>query len=291
MTTVAPPADQLTPVARRRPQRERWRPAKVLRVVLLVLATVIVGFPVYYTFLGAFLSPRDLAGGSLIPSSVSLANFRTVLAEVPLGRQYLVSVAVTVLQTIAQIVTSALAAYALVFVRWPGRRIVFLFIIATLAVPGDALVIPNYVSVTGLGLTNTVLGITLPYLAAGYTVFLLRQAFLSFPPEVWEAAQLDGAGHLRTLFRIVLPMTRPTVTTAAMWSALAAWNGYFWPLIITDTADSRTIQVGISQLTNSELTNPGVLLAGVAMVLLPTLILVVAGQRALLSSLSRTAPR
>jgi ABC-type glycerol-3-phosphate transport system permease component len=150
-------------------------------------------------------------------------------------------------------------------------------------------VIPNYVTVTGLGLGNTVLGITLPYLAAGYTTFLLRQAFLSFPREVWEAARLDGCGHLRTLFRIVLPVSSGPLTTAMLWSALAAWNGYFWPLLITDNPQSRTVQVSLGQLANVEVTNPGVLLAGVALVLLPTLVLVIAGQRVLLTGLARTA--
>jgi ABC-type glycerol-3-phosphate transport system permease component len=260
---------------------------QAVRVALTVAAAVVVGFPFYYTVLGSLESARDLAGGTLLPHSLTLANFRTALHQVSFGHQYLVSVAVTVVQTTAEVVTSALAAYALVFTRWPGQRIVLALIVGTLAVPGDALVIPNYVTVTGLGLTNTILGITLPYLAAGYTTFLLRQAFLAFPHEVWEAARLDGSGHLRCLRQVVLPMTRGAVTTAAVWSALAAWNGYFWPLLITDRDSARTIQVGLGELTNSELTDPGALLAGVALVLIPTLILVVAGQRVLLSGLAR----
>lgn len=292
-TTITAPKSTAT--RRASPGVDRIRPAVtaagVVRGVLLTLAAIVVGFPVYYTFLGALLPPEQLANGSLLPHGLTFDNFRAVVREVPLGRQYAVSLAVTAVQTAAEVVTSALAAYSLVFARWPGRRVVFVFIIATLAVPGDALVIPNYVSVTGLGLTDTVLGIALPYLAAGYTTFLLRQAFLSFPLEVWEAARLEGCSHLRCLFQIVLPATSPAVTTAAMWSALAAWNGYFWPLLITDSPGSRTIQVGLSQLTNSELANPGVLLAGVAMVLVPTLLLVIVGQRALLHGLTRRSAR
>lgn len=261
---------------------------RVLRIVLTVIAVLVVGFPVYYTLLGSILPPGQLATGSLLPRSATFANFRAVLEQIPLGREYLNTIAVTALQTSAELLTSALAAYALVFAQWRGRGVVFGLIVATLAVPGDALVIPNFTTVTGLGLTDTILGITLPYLAAGYIVFLLRQAFLAFPREVWEAARLDGAGHLRCLFRVVLPIIRPTLVTAALWSALGAWNGYFWPLLITDKDSSRTIQVGLGELTNSDIGSPGQLLAGVTLVLLPTLVLILAGQRALLTGLART---
>jgi ABC-type glycerol-3-phosphate transport system permease component len=292
MSVIAPvPATRARRQTRTRPRRRSRSPERAIRAALTVIAVIVVGFPVYYTLLGSLLPARELASGSLLPRSLTLDNFRTALSEVPLGREYLISVLVTALQTAAEVLTSALAAYALVFTRWRGQRVVFAFIVATLAIPGDALVIPNYVTVTGLGLTNTVLGITLPYLAAGYTVFLLRQAFLGFPREVWEAAMIDGCGHLRCLLRVVLPMTSQAVATAAMWSALAAWNGYFWPLLITDEASARTIQVGLGQLANSELAAPGVLLAGVTLVLLPTLLLVIAGQRFLQAGLARGMPR
>lgn len=122
----------------------------------------------------------------------------------------------------------------------------------------------------------------------GFAVLVLTAAIRAAPAQVVEAARLDGAGHLRCLFRIVLPPVRPTLVTAALWSALGAWNGYFWPLLITDKDSSRTIQVGLGELTNSDIGSPGQLLAGVTLVLLPTLVLILAGQRALLTGLART---
>jgi multiple sugar transport system permease protein/sn-glycerol 3-phosphate transport system permease protein len=142
-----------------------------------------------------------------------------------------------------------------------------------------------------IGLRDTILGVVIPYLAAGYPIFLLRQAFAVVPTEIWEAARLDGAGEIRTLFTIIMPACRPQVTTATIWSALAAWNGFFWPLLITDTAAARTIQVGLSQLASSEASNPSVIFAGAVLVVIPTMILVIAAQRFLINNLARRALR
>lgn len=213
-------------------------------------------------------------------------HLRTALDVIPLGSQYLMSVAVTLVQTGAQVLTSALAAYAFAFPAWRTRSVAFAAVLATLAIPGESTVIPNFELVTSWGLRDTVLGVTVPFLAAAYPVFLLRQAFISLPREVWEAGRLDGCGHLRSLLGVVLPMARPQVLTAALWSALAAWNGYFWPLLITDSPDKRTVQVGLAQLAIGESTTPEVIYAGTLLVLLPTFLLVVAGQRWLVRGLA-----
>ncbi|MFG2963364.1 carbohydrate ABC transporter permease [Streptomyces sp. NPDC048288] len=262
--------------------------SSVLRWSWLATVVVIVAFPVYVTVVTALLPPSDVVAGRLIPvpGRLTLGNLRTALDSAPLARQYGVSVAVTVLQSAAQLVTAALAAYALVFPRWRGRGLAFGLVLATLAFPGESLVIPNFETATALGLRDTLLGIVVPYLAAGYAVFLLRQAFLALPREVWEAARLDGCGEVRALVHVVLPMARPQLITAAMWCALSAWNGYFWPLLITDSPTRRTVQVGLAQLVVDQATSPAVIYAGTLLVLLPTLVLVLFGQRFLVRGLA-----
>ncbi|MFF4509255.1 carbohydrate ABC transporter permease [Streptomyces sp. NPDC001401] len=270
------------------PRTDAWTAARWLWLLALAL---LVGFPAYVSVLSAFLPAQDVARGVLLPHRLTLDDLRTALDSVPLGRQYAVSSAVVVLQTSAQLITSALAAYALVFPRWRGCTVMFALIVATLAIPSESLVIPNYTLASDLGLRDTLLGVVLPFLAAGYPVFLLRQAFVSLPREVWEAARLDGCGDLRALFLVILPMARPQVTAATLWSALSAWNGYLWPLLITDSPDRRTVQVGIAQLTSAESTGPAVLYAGLVLVLLPTLVLVTVGQRFLVRSLAAGSVR
>ncbi|AGW42103.1 ABC transporter permease [Leifsonia xyli subsp. cynodontis DSM 46306] len=272
----------------RRGQRTR-RVGAVIRFTVVIAAAGLVFLPVYVSMLSAFTQGGTIARNGLIPSlgEVILDNFRQAIDAVPLLPEYLVSIAVVTVQTLGNLITGSLAAYALVFPTWPGRRIAFALVLLTLAIPGEALVIPNYEFVSGLGLRDTIIGVVLPYLAMGYPIFLLRQAFSAVPTELWEAARLDGAGHLRTLFTIIVPACRPQVTTAIVWSALAAWNGFFWPLLITDSAVARTIQVGVSQLAASEASEPSVIFAGAVLVVLPTVALVIVAQRFLVNGLAR----
>lgn len=274
----------MTATSRRLP-----RPGTILRFVVVAAAAALMFLPVYVSVVSAFTPDGSIGRTGLIPSvgELTLDNLRQAIDAVPLPAEYLVSVGVVTLQTLGQLVTGALAAYALVFPRWRGRRIAFVLVLVTLAVPGEALVIPNYELVSALGLRDTILGVVLPYLAAGYSIFLLRQAFAAVPMEIWEAARLDGAGDLRTLFAIVMPASRPQVTTAIIWSALSAWNGFFWPLLITDSAAARTLQVGISQLAESESSQPSVIFAGTVLVVVPTIALVVFAQRFLVNGLAR----
>lgn len=261
----------------------------LLRFGAVLVVAAVISFPVYVSFVSAFTPNGEIARSGLVPgfSDLTLENFREAVTSIALLPQYLVSVGVVTLQTSAQIVTGALAAYALVFPRWRGRGLAFGLVLLTLAIPGESIVIPNYELVSQLGLRNTILGVAIPYLAAGYPIFLLRQAFAAVPTEIWEASKLDGCGDLRSLFAVIMPACWPQVTTAIIWSALAAWNGFFWPLLITDSAAARTIQVGISQLAAAESSSPSVLFAGTVLVVIPTMILVIVAQRFLVDGLAR----
>lgn len=265
------------------------RPGTILRFIVILIVAAVIFLPVYLSFISAFTLNGAIARDGIFPGFVNwtLANFREATTDIALLPQYLVSIGVVTLQTVAEIATGALAAYALVFPRWRGRGLAFGLVLVTLAIPGESIVIPNYELVSQLGLRNTILGVVIPFLAAGYPIFLLRQAFAAVPVEIWEAAKLDGSGDIRTLFAVVMPACRPQVTTAIIWSALAAWNGYFWPLLITDTDSARTIQVGIAELAASDTTNPSVLFAGTVLVVVPTMILVIVAQRFLVNGLAR----
>jgi len=281
-----------TSTGMRRQLGGKWRtlrPGDALRLAAILALVLIMGFPVFMTFATGFFPNGELVRSGLTPSldRLTLDNFAEALRSIPLVQQLGVSVVVVVVQSLAQLLTSALAAYALVFPSWRGRGIAFAVIVATMAVPGESLVIPNYELVSSLGLRDTVLGIVVPFLAIGYPIFLLRQAFRSVDRELWEAARLDGCGDLRSLFLVILPTCRNEVTTAALWSALAAWNGFFWPLLITDSPQNRTLQVGLSQLVSGESTSPSVIFAGTALVLIPTVVLVMVSQRLIISGMAR----
>jgi len=254
-----------------------------LTYVWLAVAAVVLLFPVLLTLVGGFLpssallrQPPDLIGGYTLDSY--LDAIRQV--AVPLFPAFLNSLFVGVTIMVAHLVTSALAAYALVFLRTPLKTPLFLLILATIMVPYEAIVVPNSLFVRSLGFGDSRFSLVLPFLASGFGVFLLRQAFRQFPGELKDAATIDGCGHLRFLFTILLPGCRPAIAALTVWSFLQGWNMYFWPLIVSTTNDSlNTLQTAVFALRSNESAAPGLLLAGITITLVPTLLLVVFGQR------------
>jgi sn-glycerol 3-phosphate transport system permease protein len=261
--------------------------------LLLGLAAITVLLPVYYAVVGAFMTPGDLAvyPPALVPHHLTTGNFAAAARSVPLARQYLNSVVVAVVITAAQLLTSVLAAYALVFLPVRGRGAVFGVFLATLMVPWEAVIIPNYLTISDWGLGNSYFGLVLPFLASGFGTFMLRQSFRQFPAELRDAARIDGAGHWRFLWRILVPLNRPSLAAIAIYVFLSAWNQYFWPLIITRTAQMQTLQIGLTGLRDADAADPGLILAGVLLSLLPTLALVVFGQRFIVRGLTAGAVR
>ncbi|KKK05170.1 carbohydrate ABC transporter permease [Micromonospora sp. HK10] len=264
--------------------------------VVLGLAAIPVLFPIYYGFVGAVMGPGDLATypPALVPHELHWQNITDVFRSVPLGRFYVNSAVQTGLITLAQVVTSILAAYAFAFLRMPAKAATFGLFLATLMVPWEAIIIPNYLAISGWGLARgglTYLGLVLPFLASAFGTFLLRQAFLQFPTELRDAAVIDGCGHWRLLWRVIVPLSKPSIAAVGVYVFLSAWNQYFWPLILIRDSDYQTLQIGISQLNDSEVAQPGLVLAGVALSLLPTLAVVLFGQRYIVRGLTAGAVR
>ncbi len=268
------------------------RAGRVVTYVVLTVLFVVLLFPVYYAAVGSLMGPRDI--NSFPPSLVPTAglhpeNYANALDVIPLVRQYGNSVAAAGLITLGQLVTSVLAAYAFVFLPLRFRGFWFAVFLSTMMIPWEAIIIPNFLLISELRLTDTVAALALPFLATGFGVFLLRQAFLAFPSELRDAARVDGAGHLRFLLSILVPLSRPTLAALAIYSFLSAWNMYFWPLLVTRRPQSQTIQIGITQLQSVDANDPGMVLAGVVLALLPTLLLVLFGQRFIVRGLTAGA--
>lgn len=275
---------------------KRLRLGQVTVYIVLGLAAVPVLFPIYYAFVGAVMGPGDLATypPALVPSELYWENLTGVFRSVPLGRFYLNSAIQSGIITLAQVVTSILAAYAFAFLRLPARAATFGLFLATLMVPWEAIIIPNYMAISDWGLARgnlTYIGLVLPFLASAFGTFLLRQAFLQFPTELRDAAVIDGCGHWRLLWRVIVPLAKPSIAAVGVYVFLSAWNQYFWPLILIRDTELQTLQIGISQLNDAEAAQPGLILAGVALSLLPTLAVVIFGQRYIVRGLTAGALR
>jgi sn-glycerol 3-phosphate transport system permease protein len=253
-------------------------------VALMVLMPLL--FALSLSLQGPTMSPTLLPDFGKLDWSVFLAAFRE---EPRLGRWILNSFVVALVVTGGQLVTSALAAYALANISFRGKGLFFFLFLGTLMIPWESTIIPNYLFITRLGWKDSYQGLIAPFLAGGFGIFLLRQYFLTIPRDLYEAAALDGCGHARYLWSILVPLSRPALATLAVYTFLNTWNQYYWPLLVIDSPEWRTTQVGITAFRSSEITVYNLQMAGTIIVMLPTLILLVLGQRQLVRGLTAGA--
>ena len=259
--------------------------------VVLAVVSLLVFFPLFLAFSYSFMSEAQITTfpPPVLPQGLRLDNYQRVISNVPIFRYLLNSFVASSLVVIGQLVTASLAAYAFAFLAFRGKNMLFLLFLSTMMVPWEATIVPNYLTIRQLNWIDTYQGLSVPFMATAFGTFLLRQSFLQLPRDLWDAAIVDGASKLRFLFWIVIPLSRPALATLAVYSFLSTWNQYFWPLLITNQPLMRTTQVGIAQLRFEETLRWGYLMAGVTMVVLPTLALLVFGQRQLVRGLTAGA--
>jgi len=259
----------------------------------IVLATLVVVLPLVWMILASFKSPAELLTQTprVLPDSFAPSNYTEAAETVPFGRLFLNSMLVTGVGAGIKVALAVLTAYALVFVRFPAKKIIFALILATLMVPPQVSLLPNYVLITSLGGADTYWGIILPSLATGFGTFLLRQQFLTLPASILEAAEIDGASHWTRLTRIVVPISKPAIATVALISIVFEWNEYLWPLVIVSDPNMMTLPVGLTLLQNSEsgADGYGLVMAGTVLVIVPVLIVFTAFQRYIVSGLTQGA--
>jgi ABC-type glycerol-3-phosphate transport system permease component len=259
-------------------------------VILTVMAAFVL-YPLLYTFLSVFMTPEEFATypPRLVPSSLYLGNIATVLKLIPIGRFIANSFLIATVITIGQLLTASLAAYAFAYISFKGRAFWFAVFMSTMMIPWEVTIIPNYMTIKSWGWLDSYQGLTVPFLASAFGVFLLRQFFLQLPRELFEAARIDGCGHVKHFVSIVLPLSRPALATLAVYVFLNSWNMYLWPLLITNSEQMRTVQIGIGMLQFEEFTAWNIVLAGVALVLLPSLLLIVLGLKQLVRGITAGA--
>jgi sn-glycerol 3-phosphate transport system permease protein len=278
-------------LGRQRAGLRRWG-AVLLGYLAMGGAVALVGVPLLWMLSAAFKETKEIYvfPSTWIPQEPTLANFPRAWQSAPFGRYYLNSTIVTVLGSLGKLLNAVLSAYALAYLRFPAKDLVFLVILAALMVPPQVTIVPWYLLMSDLGWINTYQGLIVPELGVAFATFLLRQAFLSLPREVIEAAKVDGAGHLRILWSVVLPLSQPVLVTVTLLLVVTRWNEFLWPLIITNTADMRTLPIGIFWLLDQEgNTQWGVVMAGTIFVILPLLVIFLLAQRFIVSGITAGA--
>ncbi|TQM14634.1 carbohydrate ABC transporter permease [Pseudonocardia kunmingensis] len=264
-----------------RPQRTP-RPVRAVQYVLLLgVAAVFLG-PLYWLLATSLKTPDEIYQfpPAWWSSGLTWENFRLAWEAAPFDRFFVNSTVATVAGTALKVVNAVLTAYAFVHLRFPFKNVLFLAILGAMMVPGHVTLLPNYLTVASLGWINTYAGLIIPGIGSAFATFLMRQHFLTLPREVTDAASVDGAGHLRTLWQVVLPMSRPMLVTVVVITAVEEWNNFVWPLIVTNTAEMRTLPIGLLLLKDQEgPANWGTTMAGTTFVLVPMLLIFFVAQR------------
>lgn len=264
---------------------------KVGRYVLLAVLAAIVLFPIYTTLMQALKSGPDALNHprSLLPVDLTLDTMRAAWRSGHLGRELLNSVVVAVAVTFGVIVTSLLSAYAFAFLEFPGRSTIFVAFLATLLVPAELTVVINQRTVDSLGWFNSYQGLIVPSLATTFGTFLVRQVFLTVPRDLREAAALDGVGHLRFLWEVAAPLSRPTLGALGLFTFLGTWNQYLWPQSIITDETHRTVQIGLEHLNGGDVDKLNLVTAGTVIAALPIFVVLVVFQRQLVRGLTAGA--
>jgi len=258
----------------------------------LTLGAIVVLAPIYFTIVNSLLPSDQLAHQPppLFPTDPQWHDYSEAWTSGHLGRYMATSAIMTITIVVAQLVTSTLAAYAFAFLRFPFKRTLFLLCVATLMIPFEVTFITNLDTVSSLGWFNTYQGLAVPFLATGFGIFLLRQAFLQIPKDLLEAARLDGYGHWRFMVRVAVPLARPSLAALGVFSFLAAWNQYLWPLVATGgTSPLDTVQIGLKQLLGTSAQNIPIALAGAVIAFVPLVVLLLIFQKQLVRSLTAGA--
>jgi multiple sugar transport system permease protein len=264
--------------------------SRVATFVILAIAALAITAPFLWIFRGAFsASDAELykLPPTFDPANLTGANFGQVTDQVPYFRFFANSIVVSTTVTAAQIVTCATAAYAFARLRFRGKGILFAVVIGSLMIPIQVTIVPLFLVMSKLGLTNTLWSLILPGIFSGFGIFLLRQHFLALPYELEEAAKLDGAGHFRTFARVILPLSGPSIATLGILCFTYWWNDLLLPLVMISDTERQTLPVGLVLLAGRFSTGSlGTIAAGIAMAIVPVLIVFLAAQRYIVQSIA-----
>lgn len=248
-----------------------------------VMAFVIL-LPLLYALSIAFMPSGELFTMelNLLPKNPTLSNFRDALVNVPLLRFILNSFIMAGCIIIGQIITCSLSAFAFSFLEFKGKGILFAIVMATMMVPGEATIISNYLTVGNLGMLDTYGVLIVPYLTSAMGIFLFRQFYMTFPISLYESAKLDGCNNLKFIIKILLPLTKSAIGAMGVYTFINAWNMYMWPLLVTGSDKMRTVQIGISMLDSVDSQSITLMIAGVVMVIIPSISIFILGQKQLI---------
>ena len=260
---------------------------KTVLVCVNILFALFMLFPLLYSVSVSIMPGDELFTMDLniLPSNPTFENYVRAFTQVPLVRFILNSFLVAGCITIGQIITCSLAAFAFSFLEFKGKNFLVMLVMATMMVPGEAVIISNYLTVSSMGILDTYIVLILPSLTSAMGIFLFRQFYMTFPISLYESAKLDGCGNLRFIVKILIPLTKSAIGAMAVYTFINAWNMYMWPLLVTGSEEMRTVQIGISMLNSVDAQSITLMMAGVVAIIIPSMVIFIVGQKQLISGM------
>lgn len=269
-------------------------PWKVISYVGLLIGAAISMLPFVWMVLASFMSLGEALASRLWPSTWHPENYVDAWNGAQFSHYMLNSVIITTITLAGELIFSVLAAYAFARLEFPGRNLIFGLLLSSMMIPGMVTMIPNLLTVTWLGRVGPIPWIdnwpalTIPFMGSVFSVFLLRQFFTQLPDELFDAAKIDGAGHLGTLLRIVLPLSTAPLMVIIVLSFIGTWNALAWPLLVTNSPDWLPISVGLYNFISDEGSKLHLIMAGSVITILPILLIYFLTQKQFTESIARS---
>jgi multiple sugar transport system permease protein len=262
------------------PRRSRIDRKLIALNIVIAVGALVMFFPFFWTLITSITPGAGLSiAPDLFPRNPSLDAYQQLFTERPFARVIVNSVVLAVITTAVQLFTGATAGYAFSRLAFRGRTAVFAVYLATMMIPLQVLIVPLFVELKTFGLVNTYIGALLPSLASAFGIFLLRQAINQVPRELDEAATLDGAGHFRIFWSVVLPNIRPALATLTVFAFMGSWNNFLWPLIVLRDPNLQTLPIALAGLQGQYTTQWDIVMAGSIVSILPMLAIYLFAQK------------
>ncbi|HDR5270949.1 carbohydrate ABC transporter permease [Bacillus thuringiensis] len=255
-------------------QQKKW--SRVIMYIVLIGYGLVTLYPFLWAVLAAFKPYKEIVSGglSLLPQEPTLDNFKYIFTRDPLFTKWIInSFIIAILGTIVNVILNTMSGYALARLRFPGRNYVFLLILTVMMVPGQILLIPNYLIMRSLGFLDTYAALILPGAINFAYIFMMRQFFVNFPKEIEEAAQVEGLSRFKTFWKIVFPMARASVATQAVFVFLAFWNEFLKPLLFITSPEKYTLTLGLQSFQSQNATQWNYIMAASVISIIPIIII------------------
>lgn len=259
----------------------------ILLQIVLIMLVLIINIPILYALYISFTEGSQIISldKNFSFANFTLSNYEKAITQVTLGRFMLNTLWVSLISASARVITASLAAFGFTFFDFSGKNLLFLFVVGTIMIPGEVVMITNYQTVANFGLIDTYLGIVIVALVSSSNIFLIRQNFLSFSKSLREAAYIDGCSNFRFFTQILMPTSMPVLVTVFIQAFISQWNSYLWPLMVTNRNEMRTVQTAITMLNFPDGSNHGAIMATSILVLIPSIFVFVIFQRKIISGM------